>query len=163
MSGVREFEEFYRSERDALARLCYLATLDIDAAADAAQEAMLRAWQRWDTLADTNPAAWVRTVALNLCRSRWRRIQRELRLAPRLFVRPDEQHPVGDVDLVRTLRGLSARQRQAIVLHYVADLPVDDIATVMGISAGAVKQHLSRGRQALSTLTLALTMGEGML
>src|SRR5262245_55966399 len=78
--GVGEFEEFYRGERDALARLCYLATLDVEAAADAAQEAMLRAWQRWDAVAGGDPAAWVRTVALNLCRSRWRRIQRELRL-----------------------------------------------------------------------------------
>ena len=158
-----EFEEFYRSERDALARLCYLATLDVDAAADAAQEAMLRAWQCWDTLADGNPAGWVRTVALNLCRSRWRRIQREFRLAPRLFVRSDDLQPVGDVDLVRTLKGLSARQRQAIVLHYVVDLSVEDIAAVMRVSAGAVKQHLSRGRQALSALPLALGVWEGIL
>jgi RNA polymerase sigma-70 factor (ECF subfamily) len=161
--GVVEFEGFYRRERDALARLCYLTTLDVDAAADAAQEAMLRAWQRWESLASGDPAAWVRTVALNLCRSRWRRIQRELRLAPRLFVRADEQHQPRDLDMVQALRGLSARQREAIVLHYLADLPVDDIAAAMGVSPGAVKRHLSRGRQALAAVPLAATIIENLL
>ena len=45
-----EFEDFYREHRDGLCKLCYLATLDPQTAADACQEAMLRAWDRWDTL-----------------------------------------------------------------------------------------------------------------
>jgi DNA-directed RNA polymerase specialized sigma24 family protein len=67
-----EFDDFYRQHRDGLIRLCYLATLDVEAAADACQEAMMRAFSRWDTLAQQAPLAWVRQVGPNLCWSRWR-------------------------------------------------------------------------------------------
>jgi DNA-directed RNA polymerase specialized sigma24 family protein len=39
-----DFEELFRSERDALVRMCWLLTLDREAATDIAQEAMARAW-----------------------------------------------------------------------------------------------------------------------
>jgi RNA polymerase sigma-70 factor (ECF subfamily) len=143
-----EFEDFYREHRDGLWRLCYLATLDPQTAADACQEAMLRAWDRWDTLAGQAPLAWVRQVALNLCRSRWRRAQRELRLLPRLYTVSSDEEP-RDVDLVTALRRLPQRQREALVLRYWGDLSLVDCAQVMGISEGAVKQHLARAGASL--------------
>ena len=60
-----EYGDFYRSQHDVLLRLCFLATLDRGEAADVAQEALTRAWERWDRIADTDPGAWSRTVALN--------------------------------------------------------------------------------------------------
>ena len=143
-----DYDAFYREQRDGLVRLCYLATLDVDAAADAAQEAMLRAFRRWTTLSHEEPVAWVRRVALNLCRSRWRRAQRELRLQPRLYACPSPPAP-RDVDLVEALRALPTRQREAVVLRYWGDLSVEQCASVMGVSAGAVNQHLSRARTAM--------------
>lgn len=83
-----EFDAFYREHRDGLVRLCFLATLDVEVAADIAQEAMLRAFGLWATLKDEMPLAWVRRVALNLCRSRWRRARRELHMLPRLYSVP---------------------------------------------------------------------------
>jgi RNA polymerase sigma factor (sigma-70 family) len=143
-----EFDAFYQAERVALLRFCYLATLDAEAAADATQEAMLRAFGRWETLSDQHPVAWVRTVALNLCRSRWRRLQRELRLVPHAFtVRPVSE--VRDLDLLAGVRGLPRRQREALVLRYWGDLTIDECAAVMGVSPGAVNQHLARARSTL--------------
>jgi RNA polymerase sigma-70 factor (ECF subfamily) len=100
-------------------------------------------------LGDETPGAWVRTVALNLCRSRWRQLQRGLRLAPRLYATPRPAE-IRDLDLVEALRHLSARQREAVVLYYWADQSVEDCAGLMAISAGAVKPHLSRAREHLA-------------
>lgn len=149
-----EFDTFYREHRDGLVRLCFLATLDVEVAADAAQEAMLRAFDRWAALRDEMPLAWVRQVALNLCRSRWRRAQRELRLRPRLY-RVTTQTPVRDIDLLGALRALPLRQRESVVLRYWGDLSVEQCASVMGVSVGSVNQHLARAR---STLRLSILL-----
>lgn len=145
-----EFDAFYREHRDGLVRLCFLATLDVEVAADVAQEAMLRAFGLWATLKDEMPLAWVRRVALNLCRSRWRRARRELHMLPRLYSVPALPSS-RDVDFVIALRSLPARQREAVVLRYWGDLTVEQCAVVMGVSIGSVNQHLSRGRSALSS------------
>lgn len=52
-------------------------------------------------------------------------------------------------DLMRALRRLSPSQRAAVFLHYQADLPVREVARLMGTSAAAVKVHLHRGRNRL--------------
>ena len=154
-----DFEDFYRAERTALVRLCYLATLDAEAAADAAQEAMLRAFARWETLSVQHPAAWVRSVALNLCRSRWRRLQRDLRLAPRAFTLGPAPE-VRDLDLLAALVHLPRRQREAIALRYWADFSLEECASTMGVTPGSVSQHLARARTALRA-SPALVILEG--
>lgn len=143
-----EFGAFYREQHDPVLRLCWLATLDRGDAADAAQEALTRAWERWDSIEATDPAAWTRTVALNLCRNRWRRVRRQRLDA----VVPEVVLPftAGDHDLVEALRSLSRRQREAVVLFYWVDLDVAACAAAMGVSTGSVKQHLSRARAHLA-------------
>jgi RNA polymerase sigma-70 factor (ECF subfamily) len=54
--------------------------------------------------------------------------------------------------LVPALRQLSRAQRAAVVLHYEADLSVQEVARRMGTSVGAVKVHLFRGRRRLREL-----------
>lgn len=155
-----DFDDFYRQHREGLVRLCFLATLDREAAADAAQESMLRAFAAWDSLRDQMPLAWVRRVALNVCRSRWRRAQRELRLLPRLFTLPAPVEP-SDPDLVAALRRLPLRQREAVVLRYWGRLSVEECATTMGVSVGAVNQHLTRARGTLQGDS-AFVIAEGL-
>jgi DNA-directed RNA polymerase specialized sigma24 family protein len=156
-----EFDDFYREHRDGLLRLCFLCALDVDVAADSTQEAMLRAFARWDSLAGQEPLAWVRTVALNLCRSQWRRVQRELRLVPRLYSVVAGGEP-SDGDLVAEIRRLPRRQREAIVLRYWADLRVEDCATAMAVSVGSVNQHLVRARSALRMSTAVIEREESV-
>jgi RNA polymerase sigma-70 factor (ECF subfamily) len=155
-----EFEDFYREHRDGLWGLCYLATLDPETAADVCQEAMLRAWDRWETLAGQAPLAWVRQVGLDLCRSWWRRTQRELHLLPRVLEVSSAVEPV-DVDLVMALRRLPRRQREAVALRYWGDLSVAECAQVMGVSIGSVNQHLARARAALQSGG-DITVAEGL-
>jgi len=146
-----DYTRFFEESSPGLLRLCYLATLDAEAAADAAQEAMTRAWRDWDRVSagGSDPGAWTRTVALNLCRDRWRRARvaherRPAGPAPR----PDE---LPDVDLRRALAGLATRQREAVILRYWADLDLAGVAAAMGVSVGSVKQHLARAHRHLAT------------
>jgi len=147
-----EFAEFFEQTEPRLVRLCFLTTLDREAAADAAQEALSRAWRDWPRIGtdSSDPTAWTTTVALNLCRNRWRRIASRARLVPRTYSVDRRSDELPDVDLRRALRRLPARQREAVVLHYWADLGVDACATAMGVTPGAVKQHLSRARRRLA-------------
>ncbi len=147
-----EFAEFFEQTAPRLVRVCFLITLDREAAADAAQEALSRAWRSWPRVGadSSDPAAWTTMVALNLCRNRWRRLASQARLASRAYSVDSRSDELPDVDLQRALRRLPVRQREAVVLHYWADLGVEACATAMGVSAGAVKQHLSRARQRLA-------------
>lgn len=97
-----------------------------------------------------SPAAWCRTVALNLIRSQWRRDR-----VAREAVLP-EAEPVGldasDLDLRDALAQLSDRQREAVVMFHLLDLPIAGCAEVMGLSEPTVKTHLQRGRDRLRQL-----------
>jgi RNA polymerase sigma-70 factor, ECF subfamily len=54
------------------------------------------------------------------------------------------------VALLEALRTLPMRQRQAIVLHHLVDLPIEEVARTLGTRPGAVKSLLARGRRALA-------------
>lgn len=123
-------------------------------AEDVVQEAFVRALgRRHQFAALDNPEAWLRTVAVNLTRSQWRRMRRHLSLLPDLI--PDE--PPDDlssdrVALVAAIRRLPRAQQEAIALHHLADLPVAEVAATLGVPVGTVKARLSRGRATLADL-----------
>ncbi|MGZ4664797.1 MAG: RNA polymerase sigma factor, partial [Frankiaceae bacterium] len=123
-------------------------------AEDVVQEAFVRAIDHADRLRRVdNPEAWLRTVAVNLYRSRWRRIRRYASLAPRLAeVAPETDDGADRVALLAALRALPAPQREAIALHHLADLPVTEVAATLGVPVGTVKARLTRGRAALAVL-----------
>jgi RNA polymerase sigma-70 factor (ECF subfamily) len=127
---------------------------DLAEAEDAVQEAFVRAAARWPTVrrAD-NPEAWLRTVALNVARSRWRRLRVARKFAPRLVeTLPGAEPGLDRAALVAALRKLPQAQREVLVLHHMADLPVADIAETLRLPEGTVKARLSRGRAALAVL-----------
>ena len=160
-----DYSDFFRNEADQLLRFCWMLTLDGEEAADLAQEVMERAYARWDDLgaADQNPAGWVRTVAVNLSRSRWRRVRRFASLKPRLAGPSTVGQVASDPDLARALQGLADRQRQVIALRYWADLPLRECAAEMGISLGSVKQHLARAHRNLASILDPSTVEELVL
>jgi len=145
-----EFADFYAATFHGLCLQLYAYTGDLSSAQDVVQEAFCRALPRWSTLSGyDDPAAWVRKVAWNLATSRWRQLRR---LAGLSHV-PDETVSPPDVerlDLMNALATLPARQRQAVVLHYLADTSVLEIAGIMGTTEGTVKSWLHRARIALA-------------
>ncbi|MFI5045578.1 MAG: sigma-70 family RNA polymerase sigma factor [Acidimicrobiia bacterium] len=115
-------------------------------AEDVAQETLARAFARWRTVGGY-AEAWIVRVAGNLAIDIWRRRRRITHsAAPEVATPgPDSQR----VDLHRALAGLSKRQREVVVLRYLADLPEADVARAIGCSTGSVKVHAARGIAAL--------------
>ncbi|WP_416970429.1 SigE family RNA polymerase sigma factor [Streptomyces sp. 4F14] len=147
-----EFDAFYATAFPRLIGQLTAFTGDHGEAQDVVQEAFVRAWnRRRDFLADEAPEAWIRTVAMRLAISRWRRARRWLELVRR--TPPPEAAPGPDPDrtaLVAALRQLPPPQRMAIVLHHLCDLSVEQVASETGAPVGTVKARLSRGRAALA-------------
>jgi RNA polymerase sigma-70 factor, ECF subfamily len=150
--GPASFDEFYAAAGMRVVRHAYALTGNLADAQDIAQEAFARALQRWDSVRRCeSPEAWVRRVASNLATSRWRSDARARAVATRLAV-CDELPEISpdNAMLVAGLRTLPDRQRLVLVLHYLADLPVREIAAELGCPVGSVKAWLSRGRDALA-------------
>lgn len=148
------FDAFYERARDRLAMQIAALTGDPSEAVDHVQEAFVRAWTRWSYVGRLDdPEGWVRRVAHNLAVSRWRRARRVVLGRPpeRAVDWDDEQREVVDA-----LRLLPRRQREAIVLHHLVGLSVDEVSTELHAPAGTVKSWLSRGRASVArTLTAA--------
>jgi RNA polymerase sigma-70 factor, ECF subfamily len=147
-----EFDDLYARSFHRLVGQIYAMTGNLAEAQDVVQEAFVRAWDKRSQLTLTqSPEAWVRTVAGRLAVSRWRRARSGLRAVfrhgtPETVPSPGPEHAA----LVDALRKIPEQQRQAIVLHYLCDLPVADVAEETGVPEGTVKARLARGRAALA-------------
>ena len=123
-------------------------------AEDVVMEAFARAASHLRTFTEAdNPEAWLRTVAVNVARSRWRRMMRWARLLPELS--PSEAYadlPDDRLALMAALRRLPTAQRESIALHHLAGLPVAEVARTLDVPEGTVKARLARGRAALAVL-----------
>lgn len=149
-----EFAALYRARFADLSGQLYAFVGDAGDANDLVQEAFVRAWQRWGTVGEyADPAAWVRRVAWNLALNRHRRQALFRRWARWLDQEPDP-HPTGGADnrvvLVAALRRLPPHLRRALVLHYLADLSIAEIADETRAAVGTVKSWLHRGRTELA-------------
>lgn len=123
------------------------------AAEDAVQEALLRAWTRSSRGEEIERlGAWVVTVALNLSRGGLRRRIAERRARERVgSARESHPEPSGDpVDVHRALASLPRRQREVAVLRYLLDMDTKEVARVLRVSDGTVKNSLSKARAALA-------------
>jgi len=118
-------------------------------AADCAQEACARACADWRKLSGTgSPLPWVVRVSSNLAIDRWRR-SRRARAHEAAFVTAAIDPGPERLDLYRALDALPRRQREVVVLRYLADLPETEVAAVIGCSLGTVKSNAARARAAL--------------
>ena len=153
-----EFAEFYEASYGRVVALVAALVGERHQAEDIAQEAFARALTRWPRISRYDlPEAWVRRVALRLTIDAGRRTRRAASLSVRLGLHerlglhdrhvPDD--PLATTALSVALLRLPLRLRQVIVLHYLADLPVAEIARDCGISAGTVRNRLAAARDRL--------------
>jgi RNA polymerase sigma-70 factor, ECF subfamily len=138
-----DFEAFFAANHEEVVRALTLALADRARAEDAAQEAFAKAYRRWKRVAMMDrPVAWVYVVALNGARKELRRDN----AAPV----PELAGPTADhaaaaaakVSVRDALAVLAPRQRVAVVLRYLGDLRVSEVAEAMGCSEGTAKATL---------------------
>ena len=125
-------------------RLAYSMLGDRWEAEDAVQEAATRAWRKLHQLRPGMPVRpWFFAIVVNHCRNvRRTRWFTTIRI-PGLFGGQPEPD-LDKVDLERALGRLRAADRQALFLHFYLDLPVDEVATALGISSSAAKARIYR-------------------
>ncbi|HEV8683266.1 MAG TPA: sigma-70 family RNA polymerase sigma factor [Actinomycetota bacterium] len=143
---------FLEDEYPQLVAAVTLASGSRAAAEDAVCEALSRAWERSERGERIESlGAWVTTVAMNLVRSRWRRILAERRARARMDP-PRREPPDAEaaLDLRRALAGLSSRQREVVVLRYYLGHDVGEVARLLAVSEGTVKTTLHRARRSLA-------------
>ena len=121
---------------------------DAAVAEDVAAEALARAYARWSRVSALPwRDGWVLRVATNLA------IDETRRRAPALpgpgVALPEDDAVALRLALVACLQALPRRQREAVALHYLGGLTDAEVAEALGISAGSVKTHISRGLAAL--------------
>ncbi|MEA3056587.1 MAG: hypothetical protein QOD30_2019 [Actinomycetota bacterium] len=148
----------FRTEQRDLLRMATLLLDDRGAAEEVVQDAFVKLHLGWRRLRDPDrAAAWLRSAVLNGARSQLRRRsvrRRHQEIGVRAAASAEAGALAGDEQarVVAALRMLPARQREALVLRYYADLSEAEIATAMGVSAGSVKTHAHRGLASLATI-----------
>jgi RNA polymerase sigma factor (sigma-70 family) len=123
---------------------------DAEAAADVAQDVAITAVRRAGTLRD--PAAldaWLHRIAVRAALREARRAGRRRAAELTGHEPPPAADQAGIDGALALLEGLPARQRAALTLRYVHDLPDDAIARALRCRPGTVRSLLARGRDAL--------------
>ncbi len=141
-----DFGAFHREQRPRLVRAVAASIGDLDRAAEAVDEALARAWVRWDHVSSLDaPGGWVFRVAVNHARSRWRRLGREL-LRPVMELSsgstPGPELP--DSLLRDAVLGLPEHQRDVVVVRLILDYDTATAANLLGVPEGTVTSRLSR-------------------
>jgi RNA polymerase sigma factor (sigma-70 family) len=145
-SETTSFDDRYDDCNLAAYQSAYRVLGNRSDAEDIAQEAMTRAYMKWRKIgAYAEP--WLRRVATNLALDLVRQRARQRPSGPGAtsdFDAADER-----LDLAAAVARLPRRQREVVALRYVADLPEEEVARLLGCSTGTVKQHAFRGLHAL--------------
>jgi RNA polymerase sigma-70 factor (ECF subfamily) len=145
------FEALFDAHYERLVRALTVVAGNRDIAADAVQDAFVKAHLHWNKISRyDDPSGWVRRVAINRLRDEHRRTRRKRRAIQRIRVQPTAPNDVPEVDeFARLLVALPRQQRLATALYYVDNLTVAEIAGTLEISEGTVKSHLHDARRRL--------------
>ena len=163
-----DFAEFVAARSPGLLRSAWFLTGDAGRAEDLLQTALAKAWRHWSRVSRADsPEAYVRQVIFTTFVSSWRR---RWRAEVPTGSMPDDAAPVDVAQLVvlrdavrRALARLPRQQRAVVVLRYVEDRSVAEVASLLGCSEGTVRVQASR---AMATLRrdqeLSTRVGEGV-
>lgn len=169
-----DFRSFVRARQEPLLRAAVLVCGDHHTAQDLLQEAFAKVASRWEQVRDGSPDAYIRKILYRDAVSYWRKWHRErpydLHSPDAAWIaRSSGRDEVGDwvtgAEMRAALLQLAPRQRAVLVLRYYEDLSEQQIAEILGISAGTVKSQASKAlanlRRQLPDLAPALAGGGG--
>ena len=151
-AAATELDEFYAAAYPRLVGLLTAMAGGAEDAESAAQDAFVALIPRWSRISRyDDPEAWVRQVAVRKLVSRQRRTAVAAKALPRLVGEQVAPPPAPErLDVEAALRRLPIEQRAVLVLHHALQLPVEEVAVVVGTPVGTVKSRLSRARKAFA-------------
>ena len=163
--GLPDFDAFFRSQFERVARAAALVARDGSVGPDLAQEAFARLFERWGAMESADRARnFVYKVAINLARSH---VRKHLPLFLYGLRRSDGGKTTDDtvrsddwLSVAGALGALPPRQRACVVLVDYVDLDSAGAADVLGMAPSTVRVHLARGRAALRASLGMKGMGE---
>ncbi|CAN5437326.1 N/A [soil metagenome] len=148
-AAALDFTTFYEQSYNRLAGALILTLGDRDLGQEAADEAMVRAYQRW-TVVQTydNPGGWAYRVGLNWGRSLHRKLARRL---PFHMAQTTDPVEIADPAIATALAALDVRMRSVVVCRLLLDWSVEQTATALNTRPGTVKSRLHRALSILET------------
>ncbi len=146
---VADFEALIGPHLEAGYRTALAILRDPDAAHDAVQESAFKAWRKLGQLREGGPARpWFLTIVANQCRSERRKHWWSVVRMPE----GDSAGPDVNTDSIDINRELARRPREdslALFLYFYLDLPMEEVGTVLGVSASGAKTRVYRAAKKL--------------
>ena len=139
-------------------RMCYLYLKDYQLAEDATQETFIKAMRSYESFEnESSEKTWLIRIAINCCknimRTSWFRMKRN---DLNSFQNKESKNLIDEVIEKNTVSSaimkLNLEDRKIIILYYYQELPVKDIASIIGISTNTANQRLNRARKKLKML-----------
>jgi RNA polymerase sigma-70 factor (ECF subfamily) len=154
------FERLFHTQSDKLRRMAFCFLHDEAAAEDAMQDTFTRGLASLNTFrAKSRPEVWLYSIGLNVCRQAYRRARFQQEAGGEGSGKNLGRQPHGPLTsllrretasrLAIALGYLTDLQREAFVLHFVEELPYEDIAPMLGVSVVGARGLASRARQKL--------------
>lgn len=148
------FEILLRAAGDRLLGIARKILRDPDAADDAFQSAMITAWRTLPAVRDPDRIdGWLYKLLVSACYAEANRRRRFAARVRRIGSEPAADERVESFDereaLEQAFRSLTPPHRAVIVLHHYADLPLVEVATILGLSAGTARSRLHYALRAL--------------
>lgn len=145
-AGEADFDALVGPHLEAGYRTAVAILRDPDEAHDAVQEAAFKAWRRLRQLNEASSArAWFLAIVANQCRSMRRTPWWSVIRLPQVESGAHE-FPADSTDVGRALAKLPQEDR---LLHFYLDLPLDEVGSVLGLSAAGAKTRVYRAAKKL--------------
>lgn len=151
--AAEEFRDFFGATYPRVVRTVWFVVHDHAVAEEIAQDTFIDLYRRWGTVREyEQPTAWVRRVALRKAQREASRSARRSRLErAAVGLLPVHDGPVAlDEELLAALRSLPPRQRAVVALYYLEDLPMEEVAELVGCSTSTGYVHLHHARTRLA-------------
>ncbi|MEV0273812.1 SigE family RNA polymerase sigma factor [Hamadaea sp. NPDC050747] len=140
-----EFAEYFSARAAQLRRVAYALCGDWHLAEDLVQHTFVQLYRHWRRIQATTLDAYTRRTLLNAYLSN-RRVSKRERIVADVPDHPGAEPSAGpETDVLALLAQLPPRQRAVIVLRHLEDLPIAEVAELVGMSEGSVKSQSSRG------------------
>lgn len=146
-----DLERLIDQHGDGLLRVCLLYLKDYGLAEDAVQETFLRAYRSWNKFEGrSSEKTWLTSIAINVCKTMLRSPWKKRIVGEEALDQLRTEDPVmHDPTVARAVMRLPKDQRMAVILFYVQDMKIREIAQTLEIPQATVSSRLNRARSKL--------------